>query len=114
MTDSLYLEIAGATKAADSLAKHVRSLCAKVKSLESEISSLEDDNYKLYRDNAKEQDEHAVKCQKAAEEERAMLLDELLPVIEAAWQSDSSLVDYHLRRLGIDPQMFLRATWRVA
>ena len=31
------------------------------------------------------------------------ILDELRPVIELAWRADPSLVEHHLRQLGIDP-----------
>ncbi len=37
------------------------------------------------------------------------LLDELRPVLELAWRTDPSLVEYHLRRLDIDPTVELAA-----
>jgi chromosome segregation ATPase len=38
-----------------------------------------------------------------------MLIDELRPVLELAWRADPSLVEYHLRRLDIDPTVELAA-----
>jgi hypothetical protein len=37
------------------------------------------------------------------------LITELRPVLELAWRADPSLVEYHLRRLDIDPTVELAA-----
>lgn len=109
MKDPLILDVVDATKAATRVSEKVRVLCSRVRDLEGDLAEAKAENYEYYRESVKHKEQLEDAKYDARESEKREILDELRTVLELAWRVDPSLVEYHLRRLEIEPTVELVA-----